>query len=94
MKNEIIAKVYVTKYALSTGISVFKDVEWCREISEGMIAGRIEGHLTQHFHGNEWHRTKEEALARAEEMRNAGIKSAMKKVDRLSDIIFKIEGED
>lgn len=92
MKNERDHfKVYVTKYALSTGIIVISDVEWCTDISEQMVSYKLrDNNITQILHSPDWHRTPETALARAEEMRQAKIKSIKKQLTKLEKLEFII----
>lgn len=77
-------KVWITKYALSAGIEeVFGDQ------SGDMIVDRSNGY-GRYFHteGRDWHRTKEEALAKAEKMRTERIASLKKQIDKLEKMSF------
>ena len=80
---------YITQYALTTGIeAVF--VEDRFDISPHMVACiRDSGSCyLQHYQGNNWHRTMEEAIARADEMRVAKIRSLRKSIQRLEALDF------
>jgi len=84
-------KVWISKYALTQGIFE-KDAEDC-ENSRGELKGMIKYHengFTVHFHGegNEWHRTKEEAIKKAEEMRLKKIESHKKAIIKLEKMKF------
>jgi hypothetical protein len=79
-------QVYITKYALTQGIYKAK-VEDC---GGGMV--KTPGSFTEgggqcfHGEGRDWHRTREEAVKRANEMRDKRIKSlakSMKKLERM-----------
>lgn len=61
----------------------------CFDISPDMVRaiGRA-GAITVTFHGNEWHRTREEAVARAEQMRAAKIASLKKQIAKLEKLSF------
>ncbi|WP_313677091.1 hypothetical protein [Pantoea vagans] len=79
---------YITKYALTFGIYSTKGevhddtfVQKAREIGE----------FDQYFHGNEWHLSKEEALAHAEEMRIRKLKSLDKQAKKISQLKFNIK---
>ena len=75
-------KVYITKYALSTGIIETDDAEICSNISEDMISSKKYGT----FHGNDWHKKKEDAVLRAEVMRinkNESLKKQIEKFDKI-----------
>lgn len=78
---EEIKKVWITKYALSRGI-----IETEGRIDEdypGLLDAKgIINYL--HGEGKEWHRTKESAIAKAEEMRQ-------KKIESLKSLIEKLE---
>lgn len=87
MKNERI-KAWITKYALTDGITVV-DAEVCHDINSGMIAYGDVGYGSQHAHGKDWHRTPEAALARAEDMRKAKIASLRKSIEKMERMTFK-----
>lgn len=74
-------KVWITKYALTKGIFEM-EVESQSEDGKG-VYGKVwsDGY---HGEGKEWHRTKESAIRRAEEMRQ-------KKIARLKNQIEKLE---
>lgn len=75
-------KVWITKYALTKGI-LEKECEDCRDDT----VRETENSFPVYYHGEgkEWHRTKESAIKRAEEMRQ-------KKITRLKKQIEKLEG--
>ena len=88
MENEQIT-AYITKYALTTGIySAHGEV--CHEISSTMFSER-KNYGFLNYHGNEWHRTKEDAIMRAEEMRNRKIKSLEKQIEKLREMTFVVK---
>jgi hypothetical protein len=62
MPNQII-KAIVTKYALTNGPSLWTG-EVNTEIATGMFSTRPDNpaSFSQHFHGNDWHRTKRSAI--------------------------------
>lgn len=83
-------KVYVTKYALSSGI---QEMEAERSTtSEDMICvepDRSKGYsFVQLFHGNDWHTDRQAAVARANEMRVAKIASVKKQLAKLEAMTF------
>jgi hypothetical protein len=71
------AHVWITKYALSTGIYE-RDAEICEDINPRMI--RVHGET---YHKPHWHLTAEEARARARVMVNARIKSLKKSLEEM-----------
>jgi len=76
-------KVWITKYALTSGI-VEMEAERCGS-TEKMIAVKGESY-PQYFHGQDWHENKESALLRAEVMRQkkiASLKKSMKAMEAL-----------
>lgn len=76
---------YVTKYALTMGIEKVS----LEETSEpGMVRVAGQGYSI-YFHGKDWWRTREEAVKRAEEMREAKIKSLLKALDKIKKIDFE-----
>jgi len=83
MANEIVT-AWVTKYSLSKGIQVVNG-EVNHQISSTMLIYGRHGIA----HGKDWHRTREAAFARAEEMRKNKIASLNKSIDRLERMKFK-----
>lgn len=77
-------KIYSTKYALSAGIMEHEAEETS---VEGMVRiGALYNCL--HGEGREWHRTRESAVARAEEMRKAKIESLRKSLANFEAMRF------
>ena len=77
---------YITKYALTQGI-IKVNAEANEQYPE-MISIHNSGSLMQHFHGNDWHETYEEALDRAEEMKTQKLLSLTKQIERIKKIKF------
>lgn len=78
-------KVYISKYALSVGVFEV-DGELTRE---GGISYALPNRgLRQYHYGSDWHQTKEQAVARAEDMRIRKLKSLDKQIKKLSSIKF------
>lgn len=79
-------KVYITKYALTVGIEEADAELW----DSGMISvkPKASGYVTSYFHRDEWHRTKDDAIARAEVMRRAKIASLRKSIAKLETLTF------
>ena len=78
-------KAYITKYALSDGI-----LEADGETSENnpdMFSLPMTCHFF-HGEGKEWHRTFEDAVSRANEMRVKKISSLKKQIAKLEKMIF------
>ena len=81
-------KVYITKYALTAGIF---SVE--AKITDGsdMISYRPdEKSFLCYAHKGEWHSCADKAIARAEEMRIAKLKSLDKQAKKVSAMVFEI----
>lgn len=79
-------KAWITKYALTTGI-----FEITAEITEDGAAYDMHTSIPTFFHGEgrEWHRTKESAIAKAEEMRKKKIASLKKQIEKLEGMKFE-----
>jgi len=79
---------YITKYALTFGIYSTKG-----EVSGDTFIqkARESGEFDQYFHGNEWHLSKEEALAHAEEMRIRKLKSLDNQIKKISRLKFEVK---
>lgn len=84
--QENLVKVWVTKNALTRGIEVVT-----AEVFEesGMIAV-YEDRYAYYVHGNDWHKTPEAAVARAQEMRDARIKSLQRSIAKMEKLKFDI----
>lgn len=77
-------KVYITKYALTQGILVKNADKTC---SPRMIRCN----KTEFYHGNDWHESWEEAVKRAEEMRDKKIVSLKKSLENMEYLKFEQE---
>lgn len=78
---------YITKFALSGGIKAIT-VEDYFNISPTMV-GDV-ANRNNLFHRDEWHRTPEAALARAEKMRADRIKSLEKSLATVKALRFTV----
>lgn len=81
-------KAFITKYALTQGILEMEanrdgDLIWVK----GGFVGR-DFFCSQYFHKGEWFLTKEEAIVKAEEMRQKKIKSLEKQLAKLKEMQF------
>ena len=79
-------KVWITKYAMTSGI---KEIE-CEDCENGAVK-ETENPFPKFYHdeGKEWHRTKESAIQKAEEMRQKRIKSLKKQIEKLERMRFE-----
>jgi hypothetical protein len=82
-------KVWVTKYALSSGVFE-SEAEICSSVDKGMIRVTREGRYPEYFHGDgkEWHRTRESVMKRVEEMKTKKIASLKKSIKKIESITF------
>ena len=79
-------RIWNSKYALTKGVIEQNGVE----VGDSMVKiGQLQ---YLHGEGKEWHRTPEEAVARAEEMRKAKIASVRKQLARLESMRFDVCG--
>ncbi|PLR48663.1 hypothetical protein CYR40_05725 [Chimaeribacter arupi] len=82
-------KIYVTKYALTSGIFATEAVV---DEEKRMASYKLpESYFAECVHGKDFHLTKEEALSRAEEMRIKKLQSLDKKTKQVSSIKFDIK---
>lgn len=77
-------KVYITKYALTKGI-LEKEVEDC---GNGMVREN-ENHFPTYYHGTDWHKDKQSAIDKAEEMRKKKIASLKKQIEKLEKMKYE-----
>jgi len=83
-----VMKVYITKYALTQGIYE-TEAEECGAEFKGMIRTGKEYSSYYHGEGKDWHRTREGAIKRAEEMRERKIQSLRKQIQKLENLKFE-----
>ena len=90
MQENIKIKAYVTKYVLTQGI-LEVDAEICMNVSEDMLSYRGSGGFIEFCHGEgkEWHKTKEEAILRANKLRDTKINNIKKQIKKLEDMKFE-----
>ena len=84
-------KAYITKYALTSGIQEMEG-EVNSDISDRMFStNKGTGYYGESFfgEGKDWHRTKEGAISRAEQMRIAKIASLEKSIVKMNKLVFK-----
>ena len=79
-------KVWITKYALTKGIFTIEATE---PNENGLITPINKLWDCYHGEGREWHRTKEAAIERAEEMRLKKIASLEKQIDKIKKLNFE-----
>ena len=91
MSNEVIT-AWVTKYALTTGVEELSAEVPKSEYSnpDGKMIKVMNTKYSIYYHGKDWHRTPEAALARAEEMRIAKLASLRKKIAKLEAMKFEV----
>lgn len=78
-------KVWISKYALTTGLYEV-EVELSNTFP-GMVYEK-KNMVFYHGEGREWHRTKEGAVKRAEEMRIRKINSLKKQIKKIENMKF------
>lgn len=82
-------KIFVTKYALTQGILVM-EAEQKNEHLVLIPAGNngVNFFCSQYFHRGEWFKTREEAIVKAEDMRQRKLRSLQKQITKLQKIQF------
>lgn len=82
-------KVWITKYALSSGIFE-ANAEICANISQDMIRLTREGRYEELFHGEgkDWHLTEEGARERLKELKERKVRSLLKQISKIESIKF------
>lgn len=80
--------IYVTKYALTTGIFTAQG----EQSSDDSFFYKVDGSsFTQYARGNDVHLTEEAALNRAEEMRISKLKALDKQMKKVSAMKFEVK---
>jgi hypothetical protein len=83
-------KVWITKYAMTEGILAV-DAEHS-QINAGTVKyRRSPKHLQEYAHSGEWHTSQSDAIDRAEDMREAKIKSLRKQIAKLEAMKFEVK---
>jgi len=77
---------YISKYALTQGVFE-KEVEDCFHISPNMVVS-VGDRYSSAYHKGDWHLTREEALAKADEMRTKKIASMQASLKKLENLKF------
>jgi len=90
MDSDPVFNVWVTKYALTTGIEQYADARQCLASSPNGNMIQCDGLCSPCFHGEgrDWHRTRESAVKRAEAMRTKKIASLKKQILALEKLRF------
>lgn len=84
--REVNMKVWITKYALTKGILQEEGETFKGNPNYLMVKGYYSDFYGE---GNEWHRTKESAIKKAEEMRQKKIASLKKQIEKLEKMKFE-----
>lgn len=84
-------QIWNTKYALSSGITLHDAEPSERTPILVLIRGNGKTTCDQYLHGEgkDWHRSKESAVVKAEEMRIKKIKSLKKQIIKLEQMKFE-----
>ena len=81
-------KIWITKYALLVGI-IEKEAEYLGEMHGGTIKTKADRPSFYYGEGEEWNRTKQSAIKKAEEMRQKKIASLKKQIEKLERMRFE-----
>ena len=92
MEKELIGPVWVTKDALTCGITKHSMAVWNRSIRDTMISIKEPGGVwaLDHYFKPDWHLSEAEAMERAEELRNSKIDSVVKQLAKLRSMTFVV----
>jgi len=86
LKNSASNKYWISKYALTQGIF---EIESNSDPSEKLISHRLNGMTVSYYEeGKEWHKTKEEAIARAKDLKIKKIANMKKQIAKLEKMEF------
>lgn len=85
-KERWILKIWITKYALTQGILEL-EAERCNNTNPDLI--KTEKHGFFLGEGKEWYTTKEEAITKAEQIKQAKINGLKKQLKKLENMSFE-----
>lgn len=80
-------RVWITKHALTQGVYSAEV-----DLISGTMVKRLDGlnrGFAQYFHGGDWHTSQSAAIDKADDMRDAKIKSLKKQLAMLENLEFK-----
>ncbi len=82
-------KIWNTKYALTAGVTEHEVEEPSSD--SGLIVTREPGKMNHYLHGDgrEWHRTRESAVAKANDMKRRKIESLKKQIAAIEKKVFE-----
>lgn len=83
----LIMKVYISKYALTGGVTEEEGEIWDGDPKRETIK-RNGNHYNSLWHKGDWHKTREEAVAKAEKFRDKRISSLKKQIEKLEKLKF------
>ena len=86
--EETLITVWVTKYALTSGIEKHEAEKTHTDDMVCVRGNRSKGTYDQHFHGKDWHTSEKSAKERAEEMRVKKLKSLDKQIKKIKSLVF------
>lgn len=82
-------KIWNTKYALTTGITEH-EAEVGENENRALVRKTESSHFDMYLSGKDWHKTKEAAIARANEMKIKKLQSLDKQIKKISAIEFDL----
>lgn len=83
----VMMKVWITKYALTQGII---ELEIENESDDPNVIYFKGSHgFSSSYRGKDWHKTKEDAIKRAEEMAQKKIESLQRQIIKICDLKFE-----
>jgi len=90
LKNSASNKYWISKYALTQGIfEIEAEKREGYEGAENYIKHKLNGMMVSYaIEGKEWHKTKEEAIIRANELRIKKVASMKKQIAKLEKMEF------
>ena len=80
-------KVYVTKFALTKGITEAEG-EICKDISDKMF--KVKTEYPTYYHNKEWHVTLDDAIRHADKMRKKKVASLKKQIKKYEMMLFNL----
>lgn len=83
-------KFWITKYALTSGIMEVEAEDPANAQFPEMVTVPPQGDVgfTQHFHGKDWHRSREDAVKRAGIMRDKKVHNLHRRITKLEQTRF------
>lgn len=90
--DPVLSKVWITKYALTTGVYTAEDVEQSGRMIQVGFTDRYGHRVVSYVHKPHWHETEDEARVQVQKTVDAALKSLKKRQAKLDAVMASVQG--